>query len=627
MNKRILLSTLVAAITELCMAANVVVVDDSTYVESSLTDATMSFHRVLLISDSKGKKAANWQYMLDKYSKLKNFSATIQQTDGKIIKKLKKSDLQMTELSSGLGDENSTYYLEYQPISYPIKISFDWTVEKTNGVISHPAFCPADEYDEEVKHASYTIKCTEGAHCRYKALNCESLLSPNENLQKGAESPASLSIRQLADGSIKAIFDNLPARKQESYALPFFKQTPLVLFAPNDFSFRGTQGKLDTWQNFGLWQYELLTGRDQLSQEAKQKVHEMTDGLKSKREKIARLYQYLYDNTRYVSIQLGIGGYQPATAEDVYTHGFGDCKGLSNYMVALLREAGIPAIYAAISTQQADLLTDFPNLNQLDHVIVGVPMEKDTLWLECTNARFPLGYLHEDIAGHQALLITSQGGKIVRLPHYADTENLQKSKVEIKVSDNGMADIGINMEKTNRQYENYLPLMSMSNTDRQKSILRYLYLPAAQVKTCDLEEDKVHPIIRTKLDATCKYANATGNRLFIPINPLKAGNEDISSSEDRQSSFYTSFGYQDEEDITIHLPEGYKIESLPTDKEIETKFGSLKFTITKEANQVHALYRIIMHSGTFPAQDYLDFVKAKNTIAKVCKQRVVIVKQ
>ena len=146
------------------------------------------------------------------------------------------------------------------------------------------------------------------------------------------------------------------------------------------------------------------------------------------------------------------------------------------------------------------------------------------------------------------------------------------------------------------------------------------------MKSCNLEEDKKQPIIRTTIDATCKYANTTGNRLFIPINPLKAGNEDISSSEDRQSPFCLSFGYQDEEDITIHLPEGYKIESLPTDKEIETKFGSLKFTITKEGNQVHALYRIIMHSGTFPAKDYQDFVKAKNAIAKACRQRIVIVK-
>ena len=626
MTKRIFLLYLLAAISELCMAANVVVLDDSTYVESSSTNATISYHRVVLISNRNGKESANWQFVLDKYTKLKNFSAIIQETDGKVIKKLKKSDLQMTELSSGLGDENSTYYLKYQPIHYPIKVSFDWTVEKTNGIISHPAFCPANEYNEEVRHASYTIKCTEGTHCRYKALNCESLLSHSKDIQKGRNNPGELSIQKLPDGSIKAVFNDLPACKQESYSLPFFKQMPLVLFAPDDFTFRGTQGKLDTWQNFGLWQYELLKGRDQLSPEAKQKVHEMTDGLKSKLEKIARLYRYLYDNTRYVSIQLGIGGYQPATAEEVYAKGFGDCKGLSNYMVAMLREAGIPAIYTAISTEQADLLTDFPNLNQLDHVIVGVPQEKDTLWLECTNARYPLGYLHEDIAGHQALLITAQGGKIVRLPHYVDTENLQKSKVEINVSNNGMANINIYMEKTNRQYENYLPLMSMSSADQQKNILNYLYLPAAQMKSCKLEEDKAHPIIRTTLDATCKYANATGNRLFIPINPLKAGKGDISSSDNRQSPFYLDFGYQDEEAITIHLPEGYKIESLPADKEIETKFGSLKFTITNKENQVHAVYRIIMRNGTFPAQDYQDFVKAKNSIAKACRQRVVIVK-
>ncbi len=73
------------------------------------------------------------------------------------------------------------------------------------------------------------------------------------------------------------------------------------------------------------------------------KVHELTDHLTDKRQKVFALYDYLQKNTRYISVQLGIGGWQPFPADYVATKRYGDCKALSNFMVALLKEAGIKA--------------------------------------------------------------------------------------------------------------------------------------------------------------------------------------------------------------------------------------------------------------------------------------------
>lgn len=621
MNKTIAFTLALAAISHIGMAANVVVENDSTYVESSLTAATISYHRVIYIPDRKREDVISWTSTLDKTEKLKSFSATFTDADGKVIKKLKKGELQMTELSHGLGDDNDTYYMNYTPASYPIKVTYDWTIENHNGVIAFPMLCPINGYDEEVRHATYTIKCMGDARCRYKAVNCEDLLSASNTSSQGQ-----LTIQQQPDGTIKAIFNHLPAIKQESYSLPFLQRVPRIYFVPKHFSYYGTQGKLDTWQNFGLWQYDLLKGRDELPANTKAKVHELTDKQSSTKEKIAKLYQYLYDNTRYVSIQLGIGGYQPATASDVAVHGFGDCKGLSNYMVALLKEAGIPAFYAAISTEQADLLDNFPNLNQLNHVIAGVPMEKDTLWLECTNARYPLGYIHEDIAGHEALLITPEGGKIVRLPQYAATANTQKSKITINMPENGQADINISMEAANRQYEGLLPLLSMGAADQQKHLLASIHLPSAQVNTFKLEEEKGKPIVRTTLSATSKYANITGKRLFIKVNPLKADYSNIRKDESRQSDIYINLGYHDEEYILISIPDGYQVESMPENQEISNKFATLKTTFSRDGSSIHALYEITMKQGAYPFQDYDDFVKTKNAIAQACRQQIVIVK-
>ena len=191
---------------------------------------------------------------------------------------------------------------------------------------------------------------------------------------------------------------------------------------------------MSTWQKYGEWQYDLLNGRDQLTEPFKSKLHELTTNCGTDREKVKAVYDYLAKTTRYVSIQLGIGGLQPIAATDVCRTGFGDCKGLSNYTRAMLNELGIPSTYTVISTTNERLLPDFSSANQMNHVILQVPLPQDTLWLECTNPQLPFGYVHQDIAGHDALLIEPTGGRMYRLPTYPDSLNTQQITARISLS-------------------------------------------------------------------------------------------------------------------------------------------------------------------------------------------------
>lgn len=173
---------------------------------------------------------------------------------------------------------------------------------------------------------------------------------------------------------------------------------------------------MSSWQKYGEWQYQLLNGRDLLTEPFRAKLHELTASCTTDRDKVKAIYDYLAKTTRYVSIQLGIGGLQPIAAADVCRTGFGDCKGLSNYTRAMLKELGIASTYTVISTTNERLLPDFSSANQMNHVILQVPLPQDTLWLECTNPSLPFGYVHQDIAGHDALLIEPTGGQMYRLP-------------------------------------------------------------------------------------------------------------------------------------------------------------------------------------------------------------------
>ena len=227
-------------------------------------------------------------------------------------------------------------YLDYTPPAYPITITYEWTIDSQDNVLSFPTFYPQSDYDVSVHKAAYSLKAPKSMNIRHAMQNMGCQVSVSD-----ISADTQLFTLDVSD---------LPMLKQEPYARPLHERLPLVWFAPTDFVYYGTQGSLRNWSAYGLWEYSLIKGLDTLPDAVRQELHQLTDTLKTNREKVEALYQRLGRTTRYVAVLLGIGGQKPASAADVSKSGFGDCKGLSNYMRAMLKEVGIPSNYTTIST-------------------------------------------------------------------------------------------------------------------------------------------------------------------------------------------------------------------------------------------------------------------------------------
>ena len=197
---------------------------------------------------------------------------------------------------------------------------------------------------------------------------------------------------------------------------------------------------MDTWENYAKWIMLLNKDRNVMPDQSKKQAHELTKNAKSTEEKVRILYEYMQNKTRYVGIQLGIGGFQPFEASVVDQTGYGDCKALSNYMVTLLKEVGITANYTLIRAGANAPAMDisFPS-SQFNHVIVAVPNETDTLWLECTSQTNPFGYLGDFTGDRYALMITDVGGKIVKTPAYTASQNTQRCTGDVFIELTGDA--------------------------------------------------------------------------------------------------------------------------------------------------------------------------------------------
>ena len=574
--------------------------------------AIQHFKGVTTIHNEHGASMAVFVCSCSKHDKLTSFKGQVTDASGRVIHKFKESELKKTEYSPYLAVDDYRMYLDYTPPFYPVTVTYEWTIESRDNLIEFPSFCPQSDYDVSVKKATYSLKVPKSMKIRYALQNINNKVSVSD----GDKNTQVFTLQ----------VDSLPALKQEPYSRPLREKQPLARFAPTNFEYYGTKGSLNSWADYGKWEYSLIQDRDQLTDAERQELHQLTDGLKTDRDKVEAIYKRLEKSTRYVAILLGIGGQQPAPASDVSKSGFGDCKGLSNYMRAMLKEIGIPSNYTTISTINRRLQKDYASVGQLNHVILQVPLQNDTLWLECTNPQLPMGYVHEGIAGHDAIEVSEAGGRLVRLPVYPDSTNLMHSDININLSEQGAASINISQSVLNHQYESYIPLLKADEKDRQKYLQKIVHAPQAEIGKVDIQESGAKITLDAEIKSQ-KYATKTGQRLFVPICPLHRGYTVPNANSERVEDIWRDMGYLDTDDITITIPEGYAIEAGPKAVSIEHPFASFSFSIQADDNTIHIKNRLLMKSGIFPKSQYAQLADFIRSINSAYNQKVVLKKK
>lgn len=583
------------------------------FICESTTSAVKKESITITILDQKAKGTGHFTSMCDKFSTLRKFTGEIFDKDGKSIRKIKKSDLRMTEYSSGLTSDDYLYYYECNGPSYPYTVKYEWEIKYKDGLIMFPVFAPQERFNQAVVMASYRFYAPSNIKYQRKMINTD--VTPQK--------------RTTSDGECEEItFKNLKAYEDEWYGPSIYSLIPTVFHTPINFFFDGVEGSMESWKTYGLWLNSLLKDRDILPEPFKAKLKDITANCHTDREKVKAVYDYLAETTRYVSIQLGIGGFQPIPATNVNRSGFGDCKGLSNYALAMLKELGIKSYYTEISTRNSRLFKDFASVNQTNHAILQVPLPNDTLWLECTNPQLPFGYVHSGIAGHDGLLIKENGGEIYRLPSYADSLNTQVVVADVMLDATGKAAIKVQQTSHLHQYEQNFHIKQLE-PNKQKDFLRSdIQLANASIGNVTIKEKKeANPSIDVQYTIDCeKYGNKTGNRLFIPINIFR-NRINLSSKKERTYDIHINYGFLDTDKIVIQIPEGYTIEAMPRPMEVTDKFGRFRSSFEIEGKNIVITHQLLLKSGKYPKENYPAFMLFNQTVSKQYNERIILRKE
>ena len=575
---------------------------------------TTHYHKVITILNKKGEEHAQWSYPTSSFTQITSFSGKIYNDNGSVRSKLKRSDIHTSQYSRDLATDHQHNFLELPVQDYPYTIELDWEVKSGKGYIDYEYFRPMEYDRQSVQKASFTLSVPTGTQIRYHGLP--------DKWEPQKQTTAKNDVYVWNMSPMRGFID-------DAYDDNYMFFVPAVIAVPYEFKMGESTGTLESWETLGTWYSKLAEGRDVLLPADVEKVKELTANCKTDMEKIAALYKYLGEKTRYVSIQLGIGGWQPMSAEEVGKTGFGDCKALTNYMQALLKEAGINSYQTIISTRYDRLLEGFPNMYQNNHVVLTIPTGTGTAFMviECTNPQLPLGYVSGSYEGHEALQIVDGKGRLVRIPEYNADNSYENIVAEVKLQADGKADVKYSDDHYGERYDDATNLVYMDARKRKDAVARWIKLKDPVVENVVINDVKTgvpHFDVQTELKVT--YGKMNGDRMFLTCNPFRSVHEPRFRN-DRKRPIILRSAYTLNDEIRITLPEGYVYAPGEKADSASTDFGSYSVSIKQEGQMLVVKTKVRFLKGRFDISRKKDFVSFRENLSKQLSQSIILDKK
>ncbi|TBO39630.1 DUF3857 domain-containing protein [Pedobacter kyonggii] len=587
--------------------------EESFFDIKGLGTAKMDYKVAITILNKAGEGFGEMAEFYDKFSSIYNIRATLYDAAGKKVKDYKSSDIKDQSLISDFSifEENRLKHLKFVSITYPYTIEYSYS-QDYNGLLYFPSWRDLKGFGVSVEKSAYTIQRAKNYKMRYitsSNLQTDSII----NGEKVQYKWKSANVAAVAEEPLSTGIDNISA---------------WVKASPNQFEYDGSTGNFDNWKNFGSWLYTLNQGGNKLPEATKLMVQNLIKDTKTPKEKIRILYNHLQQNTRYVSVQLGIGGFRPILAEKVAQVNYGDCKALSNYMKALLNEAGISSNLIVIGNDMPSLNPNYSSMGQANHMILCVPLAKDTTFLECTSQYKPMGFIGYSNSDRNVLMVTEDGGKIVHTPAYNAKENYQIRKTKITLAEDGTASAEIKSTYGNAQFEENFPMTLMEPVDLRKTIIGDSPIPVAELISYKyVQPDKTLPVLTEEINfKTNPLLTKGGDKLFLVVNQVNRRESVPLKVENRKTYFAVPFSYNDDDEINYILPKGYNVEFIPKDIAISSEFGSYSAKFSVKDNMIVYSRTQTMNNKKYPPEKYGEYVDFYKKIYQADKQKAVLAK-
>ena len=374
----------------------------------------------------------------------------------------------------------------------------------------------------------------------------------------------------------------------------------------------------NSWQDISKWYAGLARDRYTLTPELERKLHELVTGARTLGDSLSAVQRWVAQDIRYVSLSLGIGGYQPRPPAEVFKTQYGDCKDKATIFVAMAQKMGVEAFPVLLSAG-GDVERELPSIDQFNHAIAALKIGGKYTFVDLTSDLTPYGELPGADQGQFALVVHPDGhADEVTLPEDPPTANLSETSFTGELTPAGLVNLHYAERAEGlRQYGlRGLFTTPMDSTKRDRFIRIGLFLtyPGAtgdSLVVFDGKDLKAKPEITMAVHGG-QAAKVSGQSAILSLPPsfgsmagLQTLATQLESGKPRvypidvESVIGPIVGVSE---LVLELPEGWHAD-LPQNVIAESAYGSYRSEYSQNGRELRLHRRMEGKRGVKPPED------------------------
>ena len=422
-------------------------------------------------------------------------------------------------------------------------------------------------------------------------------------------------------------------------------QMIVSFFPPGGASRNGFTG----WLEMGNWYSNLTNGRRDASPEITQQVAALTASARTPLDKMKALAQFVQNDIRYVAIELGIGGWQPHAASEVFVHRYGDCKDKATLLSSMLSQVGIESFYVVINSERGYVTPEVPaNVGGFNHVVLAIRLPANVsdlslvatiqhprlgtlLYFDPTNELTPFGEIGGYLQANYGLLVTSEGGELVELPRQPSAMNSIHRSGKLTLDPLGTLKGEISETRVgDRAWAERWRLRTVTKSADQIKPIEDLL--AGSLSLFNITQASVTNLNRTDQPFGFHYAfeargyakNAGGLLLVRPrVLGVKTSGL-LETKEPRTFPIEFEGPSRDTDTFEIVIPAGYVVDDIPPSVDADYSFASYHAKTEVNGNLIHYSRTLEVKELSVPVARADDLKKFYRIIASDERNTVVL---
>ena len=376
-----------------------------------------------------------------------------------------------------------------------------------------------------------------------------------------------------------------------------------------------------SWADIGAWYLSLTQGQRAASPEIKAQVVALTAAQPTLLGKIEALANFVQSDVRYVAIELGIGGWQPHAAAEVFRHRYGDCKDKATLLATMLKEIGVESSYVLVNSERGAISDSTPPNLGFNHVILAIqlpagiedprllalssqPKLGRILFFDPTDRYTPVGRLAGPRQAGIGLLVTADGSALVHLPMLPTTASSLQRTAHLTLDGTGTlrGEVKETSAGDMAAFARGAVDATTLESDHIKPIEAVLAgsFPTFTLTNAAIRNLHEHdqPLEWQYTIEVPRFAEASGDILTLRARVLGTKSTGLlETKEPRENDIEFEGPRRDTDQFEVTLPQGYVVDDIPPPLDVDYPYASyhskievtgrtLKYTRSFEIKQV-----------------------------------------